>query len=413
MSFFSTSFSAFEKQQALKEVSELGRLGYEALIDGKFATAEKLFERASQTAERLGPEHLLSFSLIYTKFHLATALRMQSKWQEALVIYTWLIALSTDPSYSSAISSNEKSLWYLARAYMDFIECAQNLLEIKLEKLITVVDDGLIWLEQIRKSSEWSSGLRLQRGLLYKKQEKYEEARLELEAAFALHKRYPHFLCYSSASYRQQLSELLWNKPFEEWERAADLASEVLSPDFKTNNYGKFWGYQNLGWCRLKQGRLAEAELAARESLRFAHLLENSMGICSVFHLQALIYAELGNFEQAIVAAVAAWKCARKGRSVSKYYYSLEACIKVKLAQAKEIVIPLQKSSSQITTLATLALLHRKINSSRKFLKWATEEALKLDGATGSRYYQRELDEYIEELHQLEVLLSQHISQNQ
>jgi tetratricopeptide (TPR) repeat protein len=414
-----SQYDEYEKQ---REVAELNHLADDAFDEGKFATVEQLLERAEQVALALGPVHLPS--LIKTRFWLADARRMQGKYSQAVVSYTWLVALTTAPSQaaSASLTSDEESLWYLAKAYMDLVECGRRLPELEVEKLLAVVKDGLRWLEQVGKSPSWSSGLRFQRGYIYKMQGQYEQAQVEMENALALGRRYPDAPGYSLASHLLSLAVMLNTEPFEEWERVVELAEEVLAPNFRANPYDRYRAYTALGWGRLNRaGQLNQARAAALESLNLAHAIESPAPIYSAYELLVAVYLKQSELGEAAGAVAQEWKYARKLGTVDRYYASLVNCTRVRLAQAKARVGLMPHSESNSTAADVGEGLGREelsganktklndrsvrqlLGSARRFVGWATPLAYKLDRAARSNKNREEIEALHREIVELEL----------
>jgi tetratricopeptide (TPR) repeat protein len=402
MSLFSNS-SQYDEYEKQREVAELNHLAHDARDEGKYATAEQLLEQAEQVALALGPVHFPS--LIKTRTWLAHARKMQGKFTQAFVNYTWLVAITTDPSQAVNLISDEDSLWCLAMAYMELVACGMLLPELEVEKLLAVVRDGLRWLEQVDKT-EWSGGLRLQRGDLYKMQGQYEQALVEIEDAIALKRRYPTTPGFTLASYLLQLADM--SILFGEWERVVELAEEVLAPDFRADAIARWQAYTLLGWGRLAQEeQMNQAKEAALASLNLAQAIESPTPLYGTYKLLWTMYLMQGELGEAAGAAVQMWRYARKTGIVGLRCVSLIDCASMRLAQAS-MWVAWETSSLSSTTEEGVgeglgrgglneeskvkSIGRQLLDSARRFIGWATPLAHKLDRAARSHQYQNILD---------------------
>src|SRR5947209_759612 len=108
----------FDDALTRREVEQLHRLAMDARDEGQYAMMEQLLEQAVAAAEHVEDLSLL----VEERFWLADARRMQSKFAQAIVTYTWLIGLATDPASSHQVA-DEESLSYVAQAFMLFVDC--------------------------------------------------------------------------------------------------------------------------------------------------------------------------------------------------------------------------------------------------------------------------------------------------
>jgi hypothetical protein len=139
--------SDVEHVETHREIEALHRLAMDAHAEGQYATMERLLAQAVHSAERLDDLPLL----VRERFWLATAQRMQGQHVAAMSTYTWLIGLATDPRQSQRVADAE-SLWYLAGAFMNFVDSGRFLPAMPVERLLCVVDEGLAWLASASQS---------------------------------------------------------------------------------------------------------------------------------------------------------------------------------------------------------------------------------------------------------------------
>jgi hypothetical protein len=103
----------------------------------QYAKAEKLSQRAADLAEQINDLSLM----IRNRFWLATAQRMQSKYQEALGTFTWLIEVAYNPELNRELNDND--LWNVAHGFMDFVEVGRRLPNTQIANLEKVLERGL------------------------------------------------------------------------------------------------------------------------------------------------------------------------------------------------------------------------------------------------------------------------------
>lgn len=445
LSFFNQP--EFGKQQARREIAEFIRLAADVRKEGKYATAEKIMERANEVAEKLvvdanavEEEEDLA-NLINVRYCLASDRIMQGKFKEALPNYIWLIALSAtnhtnSPLITTGFStvtllSNEKNLHYITKAYVEFVNCGRFLSEMKVEKLHQVVNEGLAWLDQIGKNPDWSSGFRLLRGLLYREQGEYTQAREEIETSIALRKRYSQFSNYTLATHLLHLGSLLFLNFFKEWGKVEEITREVLAPEFRAGIYDRTWAYRLLSYALLKQGKLEEAEQTAQQILNSANNLESNESLINTYLMLAQIYKGENKLELAVSYTAKSWYYSRKIRNLGFLHDSLLIAAWVRLAQAKAISSvkadddnsnssskKAENSTNQSQTVLSVSsfsharnsnqksLLEvrrsKKLESVKRFVNWATPLAIKLDAAADKKAHVETLEEIMAEVAALE-----------
>ena len=162
--------------------------------EGKYAAAERFYDKAVAAAQRLDDRA----ALIRTRFWLADCQRMQSRDREALATYTWLIEVASDPHQSRDLP--EASHWQLAEAFMGFVACGRFLPEMPAARLLQVIDAGLDWLAQDRPPRLVGGPAQSSRQV-FRMQGRFEEARVEFETALAQAKRTPDAPGYTLASH--------------------------------------------------------------------------------------------------------------------------------------------------------------------------------------------------------------------
>jgi tetratricopeptide (TPR) repeat protein len=392
----------FDDRQARQEVERLHQLAIDADDEAQFATTERLLEHAVSIAQKLDDLPLL----IKERLWLAYAQEMQGKYLQALTTYGWLTSLANDPT-SSQLLTDLNTLSNLMHAFMRFVGCGRWLPEMPVEELIRVVNDGLDWLERVGKAN-WAAGLRLEKGSLLKLQEEMEDARLEMETALALARRHPEGQGYNLAVYQLQLADLLRKKPFNTYAEALALADEVLSAPTSTQ-YDRWWAYTTLAYTCVETDKREEALSAAQQSLLLAQAMETPTPMVYAYELLGRIYCETGHPVEATQAVAQEWYWTRRGGTVEDCHSALTDCARVRNLQARVACgLPATQDSlpEQIPAQAHVALALRRVQSVRRFIRWATSLAAQLDRQSGRRNKQEELDTELQAARELERWLT-------
>jgi tetratricopeptide (TPR) repeat protein len=393
----------FDNLQAHREVQHLHQLAMDAYDEGQYATMERLLEHAVSVAKPLNDLPLL----IKERYWLAAAQDMQGKYLQAVATYSWLIGLASDPM-SSQLLTDPDTLWYLAQAFMRFVACGRFMPEMPVERLLRVVIDGQDWLERVGKAN-WAAGLRLEKGHLLGSQGDKEGARLEMEVALALKRRHPEAPGYNLAAHQLQLADLLWQDPFKAYAEAITLAEEVLSAS-ANGQYDRRWAYKVIAYARLSMGEYEETLSAAQYCLLLAQAMETPIAMVTAYELLGRIYRETGYLLEASRAVVQEWHWARKCGNVVSCNNALTNCAIVRNLQAR-VACGLPATSDplpeQIPAGAQVALALRRVQSVRRFVRWATPLAERLDRASGCRDCQEELDKELQAARELEMWLTE------
>jgi tetratricopeptide (TPR) repeat protein len=393
----------FDKRQARREVEYLWQLAEDAHREGQFATMERLLEHAVSVAQRLNDLPLL----IAVRYRFAYAQDMQGKLLQAVATYSWLIGLASDPA-SSQLLTDSDTLWYLEGAFRRFVQCGRFLPEMPVERLLRVVADGLDWLQRVGKA-DWAAGLRSEKGHLLGLQGDKEGARLEMEVALALKRRHPEAPGYALATHQLQLADLLRKDPFKAYAEAIALAEEVLSAP-TSKQYDRWWAYRTLAYAHLEIGKYEEALSAAQQCLLLAQAMEAPSPVLIAYELLGRVYRETGQLAQAVQAAAQRWLWARRTGTVDAHNNALTDCATVRNLQARVACgLPAKQAPlpEQIPVGAQVALALRRVQSVRRFVRWATPMAERLDRASGTRSKQEELDEQLQAARELEIWLDQ------
>jgi tetratricopeptide (TPR) repeat protein len=329
---------------------------------------------------------------------------MQSKHAQAFSTYTWLIGLATDPSQSQQLRDTQ-TLLYLARAFIMFMESGRYL-ALPVEQLLRVVADGLDWLERVGQSN-WAVGLRAQRGLLLQDQQRWQEARQELEAAVALSRRHPEAPGAYLANHLLQLADLLWEEQVGAYAEAIPLTQEVLATA-NSSNYDRWWAYRTLAYAHLGLHEYEVALQAAQQSLTLAYSIESSATSAEAYQVLGKTYRAIGRLNEAASAAIQQWRWVRKNKRVDLFKDMLTDCAQVRLLQVREACgLPLESKTlpDALPETANWKLAQRRLAGARRFVQWARPFASQLDQSRGSQSSQDNLDKLARQVEQLVTLL--------
>jgi tetratricopeptide (TPR) repeat protein len=285
--------------------------------------------------------------------------RMQGKYQAALEVQTWLIGVAYDPEQSRKL--DEDDLWYVAKGFMDFVEVGRHLPEMQAADLERVIDRGLDWLASIGKRN-WSSGLRLQRGSLWKAQGRQEAALSEMEAALALRRRQPDAPGYTLACHLLSLGDCL--REMERLEEAEGYFREVAE-GHEFSDYEQLWAWKGLAYVALERQDWGEAETCALKSLELARGIEALQPIRDAYWLLGDVFWKQKQVNKAIEVKTKAWRYARQVSSEGALYTGCIGFAEVRIYQAKQ-------DNPQ-----------RYIPKARRWLQWALPLAVRLDRQVG------------------------------
>jgi tetratricopeptide (TPR) repeat protein len=349
-------------QDKRQEIDQLRQLASDCRDELQYAKAEKLSQRAADLAEQINDLSLM----IHNRFWLATAQRMQSKYQEALGTFTWLIEVAYNPDLNRELNDND--LWNVANGFTDFVEIGQKLPEMQVADLEKVLERGLDWLSTIGKNN-WSAGLRLQRGVLWKQQGYYEKALTEMETALALRKRNPTAPGYALGAHILDMADLL--QEMEKLPEAADYYQEVAD-GYEFDDYLKQWAWKGLAQVSIARSDYSTAEPQALKLLELARGIESSRPMMEAHDVLGDVYWKQERIELAITAKIQAWQYARQFKPAKELHDLYSDFAEIRLYQARQNhphhYIP--KAQQWLHRALSLAIrLDRQINSTTKQTK--------------------------------------------
>ncbi|HMA33854.1 MAG TPA: hypothetical protein VKY74_05175 [Chloroflexia bacterium] len=383
-------------------VQRLLRLVWDAKREGQFITMGHLADQAVALAAPLGDLPLL----VKTRFWLADAWRLQTRYREALPIYIWMIGLATDPQAGRPLT-DRVSQWYLARGFMDFVSAGRTLPELSTAALLAVIADGLAWMEQIGHP-EWTAGLRMWRGELFKWQERLVVARQELETALALLRRHPELPGPTLADCQLCLAELLSQHAVGAYAAAAALAEEVLA-DPASSTGGRLRAYAVLADACVDLGDLDRAEQASQDLRALGQRMEGPRMQPTVYATVGRVARARGRADEARAAAVTQWRWARRIDTPGALYGTLRNAMLVRLLQARLAAgLPATETDrpAGLPATANRAAAGRYLASAGRFLARARPLAARLDQSAGAATYGKGLAHGAREVARLEALLA-------
>jgi tetratricopeptide (TPR) repeat protein len=341
-----------EKREEIKQLHQLARDCWDEL---QYAKAEKFYQRAAELAEAINDLSLM----LKERLWLAEMQRMQGKYQAALEVFTWLIGVAYDPEQSRKL--DEDDLWYVANGFIDFVDVGRHLPEMQAADLERVIDRGLDWLASIGKRN-WSSGLRLERGVLWEAQGRQEAALSEMEAALALRRRQPDAPGYNLSTHLLGLGDLLWE--MERREEAEGYYREV-GEGHEFDDYDQRLAWEGLAQVALARQDWGEAETCALKSLELARGIESPNPISRAYSLLGDIFWQQKEITKTVEARIQTWRYLRQFREEGDLYLLYEDLAEIRIYQAKQ------------------GNPHRYIPKARRWLQWALPLAVRLDRQVG------------------------------
>ena len=342
-------------EEKREEIQQLDQLASDCRDELQYAKAEKFYQRAAELAAEINDLSLM----LKERFGLASMQRMQGKYQASLEVQTWLIGVAYDPEQSRKL--DEDDLWYVANGFMDFVEVGGNLPQMQAADLERVIDRGLDWLASIGKRN-WSAGLRLQRGSLWKAQGRQEAALSEMEAALALRRRQPDAPGYILGVHLLNLGDCLIE--MERLEEAEGYYREV-GEVHEFDDYEQMWARKGLAQVALARQDWGEAETCALKSLELARGIESPTALCESYQVLGEVYQKQGQISRAIETGIQTWHYARQHQNEERRYKSYRDIAAIRIYQAKQ-------GNPQ-----------RYIPKARRWLLWALPLAVRLDRQVG------------------------------
>lgn len=249
------------------------------LGEGRYAPMRDAARRAVTLATALDAPGLR----LKATYWEAAALRMLGDKGGALARLTQVLGWAEDPALQGRLAEVDVR-GEVARAYMDWVECARFLPGMPAARLFAVLDAGEAWLRAVGRAG-WRAGLLRQRAELLAAQGRLEEAAAAAEEALALAQRAPAAPGYTLATHRWALGDLL-----RRLDRYADARRHyrAVLDDPGSNAHGRFATHVGLARCAVAAEQGAEARRHAEAAVALAEGLGDD-SLCGA--LEALVAA--------------------------------------------------------------------------------------------------------------------------
>jgi tetratricopeptide (TPR) repeat protein len=312
-----------EKRQ---KIQQLARLASDCRDELQYAKAEKFYQRAADLSEQIDDLSLT----IKNRFCLANVQIMQGKKRATLSTFTWLIEIAYNSDLNRELSEND--LWHVAKGFMDFVEVGRFLPDMNVVDQEKVIERGLGWLGTIGKSN-WSAGLRLQRGTLWQQQGHLEKALAEMETALALRRRNPSTPGYTLGGHILAVADLL--QGMEKLTEAEEYYKQVAD-GYEFSDYVKRWAWNGLAQVSIEQSDWQAAEQRAQKSLELARGIESPQPMMNAYDVLGDVYWKQERIEPAITAKIQAWHYARQFKDEGNWYSLYLDFAEIRLYQARQ-----------------------------------------------------------------------------
>jgi len=400
--------------QAIQQIDLIGKQAAEARDAGQYALAETLLVEAV----RLADAHADLATRIKLHYWLATSRRMQSRYEETLPTYLWLVSLANDRQQAADLAQNANNLWYLASAFIQITEVGRFLPQMPLANLYQVIDQGLAFLADVGRA-KWAHALRFQKALLLQEMErKLAEARQLLEEALAQARRSPGSPGASLAAYLNHLGSLLIK--MGEYDAAAKYLHEVFEQPGCTNP-DRYRAQIDLAWLERERENWDAAEQWARETVSTASQIEDPGAQFNAYNSLVRVLMRRGKLAELGQASAAMWGWGRRcvtvrdaGQrrvNVNTQYFVTSDLANVRLAMARAVLglssdpykaIP-EKLPAFSAPSGRLAL--RYLRAAERWLGWAQAPAQRLDRSGGVTHQQDWLRGVADKIAQLRRLV--------
>lgn len=259
-------------------------------------------ERAVLAAEELDDAGLLVEALAAE----AVPLRMRGENAAALARYTRVLALADDHDTADR-PGVEDAARAVARAYIDWVECARNLTGISWRELFGVLDAAERWLAATGRR-RWRAGVLLQRASLHHSLDEWDAAVAAGQETLAAYQ--PDAAGYSLGAYRFGLGDKLRDagRPGE-----AQPLYQAMLDDPNTASYDLLSAHRGLAWCALADHDPARARRHAATAVRLSEPLGDN-ALCTPLAVLVAACRAGGDLDAAWQAATRAAGGREQGR---------------------------------------------------------------------------------------------------
>ena len=333
---------------------------------------------------------------------------MQSREEEALTTYAWLIGVANDPPARAELAGNRRALTYLVNAFDSFIECGRFLPAMPSAQLHNVIDMGLAFLDEVGRS-QWAHGLRLQRGTLLKNEGQRDAARQEMEAALALRRRDPNSLGATLGAHLCVLGELL--EEMTEHDAAAACYREVWQGSGH-GTYMRQWAAQGLAYVEKSRGELAAAEQWARDAVALAGQMQSANAQVAALEVLIKVLLEQDKVAELVREGAVYWSLGRLNGTIESKYFTGRELADIRLAMARAALgLPPNPATPLPDALPAIAASDRRrarryLVAAERWLARAQEPARRLDAQVGGQSWRNELLRYEARVRALWALLA-------
>jgi tetratricopeptide (TPR) repeat protein len=307
------------KGSSVRAVELLIEQAWGARDEGRYRHALTAAERAVEAAEQLDDPNLLVRALNEQ----GEALRLLGAAAGALPRFTRILALAEDPASGHRLD-DPKATRVIARAYMQWVECARFTGGIPVRRLFEVLDAAEQWLVAIGHR-DWRAGALRERAVTHYLLGQMDQALVLAEEALAADQ--PGAPGYSKATYRLDLGDML-----REVGRDAEAAGhyQAVLDDPESNSYERRRADVGLAWCALAREELGEARRYAVAAVRLAEALGDN-ALCSALGVLVAVCRREGDLEQAWEAATRWVDAARQVDGHVRSHRALQVAVDVAL----------------------------------------------------------------------------------
>jgi len=312
---------------------------------------------------------------VKARYSLATALRMSAHRESAITHYAQLIALANDHEMARRLQGNLNSLTYLANAFTNFVSAGRYVPMMTTAALYQVLDEAETFLDSVGHR-EWLHAVRLLRGTLLKYEHRYEQARVELEAALALRRRDSRWGGYTLTTHLGRLGDLLVE--MKAYDAAEHCFREMLEKN--SDRFTRSWASQSMSTVEYGREKWGDAEYWAREALALSHQMQVPEELIIAY--EALIDALLGQgaLEAAMPEVGAYFRAVHSAGTVENRYKFTQRMAQFRMAQARMLAGSSARLNDPLpAAMAPSPLARRRLHSAKHWIKWAQPDADALD----------------------------------
>jgi tetratricopeptide (TPR) repeat protein len=311
-----------------------------AYEEGRYLAALAAASRAVAAAERLDDPGLLVRSLERE----ASALRMSGD-DAALARYTRVLALAEDPTTRDRLDQPETSE-AVARAYMNWVECARFMTGFEVRELFGVLDAAERWLTATGHR-DWRAGILRQRAGFHSHLGELDEALAAAEEALAVY--HPRAPGYTLSTYRCHLGDILCDMGRES---EAEPHYQAILDDLTAGSYDRKVALQGLARCALARDDPHTAHRHAMAAVQLAEAIGDD-ALQTALWLLVEAHRALGDYEAAWHTATRQLDGARRIGGHHTLYYAVRAAAGVALDRgeldtARDLITELDQHAAAI-----------------------------------------------------------------